>query len=142
MPKDFIAQQSITIDAPASRVWDALTDPKLIRQYLFGAEASSDWQEGSPITYRGTWQGTAYEGKGVILRIVSEELLQIRYWSSYSGRPNEPENYQQVDYVLAPRGATTTVTITQNNNFTSAGQAQAKAKWHAVLVRLKRILEK
>jgi len=48
-----IARQSVFIKAPPERVWRALTDPEMIRQYLFGTDAESDWKVGSPIRYRG-----------------------------------------------------------------------------------------
>lgn len=56
------------INASSSRVWEALTDPKLIKQYLFGTEVSTDWKVGSPITYRGVWNGREYEDKGRIIK--------------------------------------------------------------------------
>jgi uncharacterized protein YndB with AHSA1/START domain len=43
---------AIYVGAGAARVWQALTDPYLVRQ-LFGVEVESDWQPGSPITFRG-----------------------------------------------------------------------------------------
>ena len=59
--KGFAAAASVTIAATAERVWDALTNPSLIKQYLFGTDAISDWKPGSPITYRGVWEGKPYE---------------------------------------------------------------------------------
>jgi uncharacterized protein YndB with AHSA1/START domain len=52
--RPFVAKSNITIKADAARVWDALTNPELIKQYLFGTEAISDWKEGSSITYKGS----------------------------------------------------------------------------------------
>jgi uncharacterized protein YndB with AHSA1/START domain len=49
------AKQSVVINAPAAKVWDALINPEMIRQYLFGTEALSDWKAGSQITYKGIW---------------------------------------------------------------------------------------
>ena len=59
MNETFIAKTSITINAPKSKVWDALTKPELIKQYLFGTEVTTDWQVGSPIIYKGIWEGKA-----------------------------------------------------------------------------------
>ena len=61
MNETFLAKATIAINAPASRVWDALTKPDLIRQYLFGTQVTTDWRAGSPITYEGTWDGKAYK---------------------------------------------------------------------------------
>ena len=55
MNKIFTSKSAIAINAPASKVWDALTKPELIKQYLFGTEVKTDWQVGGPITYKGEW---------------------------------------------------------------------------------------
>src|SRR5712692_11421184 len=36
MNKGFIAKTSIIINCPIAKVWDALTNPDIIRQYMFG----------------------------------------------------------------------------------------------------------
>ena len=89
---------TILIDALPERVWDALTNPEMIEQYLFGTHADSDWKEGSQITYRGVWEGKSYEDKGLVVKAKPGELLETRYWSSFSGLPDSPENYQTVKY--------------------------------------------
>jgi uncharacterized protein YndB with AHSA1/START domain len=61
-----IAQVTITINAPGSKVWEALTKPDLIKQYLFGTTVTTDWQVGSPIIYEGQWQGKSYQDKGIV----------------------------------------------------------------------------
>jgi hypothetical protein len=45
MNKTLIAKATATIDAPASKVWEATTNPELIRLYLFGADVITDWKE-------------------------------------------------------------------------------------------------
>ena len=66
---DLIAQASTNIAAPVAAVWDALTNPALIKQYMFGTDVVSDWREGSPIFWRGEYEGRSYEDKGVILKL-------------------------------------------------------------------------
>jgi uncharacterized protein YndB with AHSA1/START domain len=66
MNKTYIAQTALTINATASKVWEALTKPELVKQYLFGTEVTSDWRVGSPITYTGIWEGKKYQDKGKI----------------------------------------------------------------------------
>jgi uncharacterized protein YndB with AHSA1/START domain len=69
MNRQFVAKQEIIINAPTSKVWDALVNPEMIKQYMFGTNAISDWKKGSPIVFKGEWQGKTYEDKGVILRL-------------------------------------------------------------------------
>src|SRR5690606_40763558 len=57
MPHNLTATRSVTVDAPPERIWEALTDPAQVKQYMWGAELVSDWRQGSPIVYRGVWEG-------------------------------------------------------------------------------------
>src|SRR5258708_8627174 len=102
MNKGFSAKVTITINVPASKVWEALTKPELIKQYLFGTDVISDWKIGSSITYKGVWQGKSYKDKGKILQVIPGQLLQSTYWSSMSGTEDKPENYATVTYKLIP----------------------------------------
>jgi uncharacterized protein YndB with AHSA1/START domain len=141
MTNTFIAQATITINAPAARVWDALTQPDLIKQYLFGTTVTTDWQVGSPITYEGVWEGKAYRDKGVVLQVVPEKLLVSTFWSALSGLPDVPENYQTVRYELGAEGKGTRLTIVQGNNATQADADHSAQNWSMVLDGMKKLLE-
>jgi hypothetical protein len=53
----------MTINATRGEVWNALTDPEKVKQYMHGTEMSTDWNDGSPIVWRGEWKGRSYEDK-------------------------------------------------------------------------------
>ena len=72
-----VARAVTTIHAPTPAVWNALVDPALIKQYMFGTTVTSDWTEGSPIAWKGEWQGNRTKTKAVILRIHPDRLLKI-----------------------------------------------------------------
>lgn len=139
---NFIAKAETVIKATASEVWDALTNPAMIKQYLFGTEASSDWKVGSPITYKGVWEGKTYEDKGTIVRIEPEKVLETTYWSSMGGKEDVPENYNKVTYKLDREEDATKLTITQDNNPTEESAKHSEKNWHMVLDGLKKLLEK
>lgn len=142
MSQDFIAKAEITINAPAAKVWEALTNPEMIKQYLFGTEAVSDWQVGSSITYKGVWQGKPYEDKGKILELEPEKLLVSTYWSSMGGKEDKPENYNKVTYELFPQGSQTRLKIVQDNNPSDESKQHSEKNWNMVLGQLKQLLEK
>ena len=142
MNNKFTAQATTLVNAPASKVWDALTNPSLIKQYLYGTEVTSDWKVGSPITYRGEWEGKSYEDKGEILQIEPDKLLVSTFWSSLAGLPDLPENYKTVRYELSPEGSRTKLTITQDNNATQEEADHSTQNWTTVLDKLKELLEK
>ena len=142
MTTKFTALASITINASPASVWKALTDPAMIKQYLFGTEVVSDWKEGSEIIYKGIWEGKTYEDKGIILKIEPEKLLETNYWTSFSGLPDSPENYQKVTYQLSRDGDNTVLTITQDGIPTDEARAHSETNWAMVLDGLKKLLEK
>jgi uncharacterized protein YndB with AHSA1/START domain len=141
MDKNHIAKASVSINAPAEKVWDALVDPKAIKQYMFGTNVLSDWKEGSPIVWKGEWQGKAYEDKGVILQRKPERTLQYSHFSPLSGMPDKPENYHTVTIELSGHGNQTDVTLTQDNNATEAERSESEKNWGMMLTALKKFLE-
>ena|SRR5581483_5546516 len=141
MNKTDIAKATTIIHAPASKVWQALTDSEMIKQYLFGSEVVTDWKVGSPIIYRGMWQGKPFEDKGTVLQVKPEKLLEVTHWSPLSGVPDTPENYHKVTYELAPENGGTRVTILQDNNASEEEKAESEKNWNMVLGNMKKLLE-
>ena len=141
MSNTAIAKATTTINAPASKVWDALTKPEQIKQYLFGTQVTTDWKVGSPITYKGEWKGKAYEDKGKVLEIEPRKRLVSTFWSSLAGLPDKPENYKTVRYELAPEGDRTKLTVTQDNNASQAEAQEAEQNWNMVLDGIKKLVE-
>ena len=141
MNKTLTAKATIRVNAPTSKVWDALTKPNLIKQYLFGTEVTTDWQVGSPITYKGIWEGKAYEDKGRVLQLEPGKLLVSTFWSSLSGLPDIPENYKTVRYELSTEGDGTRLTITQDNNGSQEEANHSEQNWKMVLDGMKKLLE-
>jgi uncharacterized protein YndB with AHSA1/START domain len=141
--RGFEAIKTVTIDAPRAKVWDALTDPAKVRQYLHGTDLSTDWKIGSPIIWRGEWKGRAYVDKGTVLAFEPGRLLRTTHWSPLGGTEDKPENYHTVTYELAGDGDMTTLTLTQDNNATQTeADDMAEHNWGPVLRTLKEIAEK
>jgi uncharacterized protein YndB with AHSA1/START domain len=142
MNRKFVAKQAIVINAPSSKVWDALVNPEMIRQYMFGTNAISDWKKGSPIIFKGEWQGKTYEDKGVLLRLEPERLIQYSHFSPLSGLPDTPENYHTVTVELSSEGTRTILLLSQDNNPTEQAREHSKKNWGMMLTGLKKLLEK
>ena len=141
MNKTFTSKSTIAINAPASKVWDALTKPELIKQYLFGTEVATDWQVGSPITYKGKWEGKIYEDKGKVLQMEKGKLLVSTFWSSLSALADIPENYKTVRYELSADDKGTRLTITQDNNNSQEEADHSGQNWKMVLEGIKKLVE-
>jgi uncharacterized protein YndB with AHSA1/START domain len=141
MSEEFTAVASTTINAPAEVVWDAFLNPEAVRLFMFGATVRSDWHEGHPITWSGTWQGKRFEDKGTLLRVKPLRLLKFTHFSTLSGKPDRPENYHLVTVELTPRGQRTEVSITQERNESHEARARAEKNWAAMLASLKGLLD-
>ena len=143
MTRGFEAINTVTIDAPQADVWDALTNPAKVKEYLHGTEMSTDWKEGSPIYWRGEWKGKPYEDKGKVLEVKPQRLLKYTHWSPLGGSEDKPENYHTVVYELAGDDGKTTLTLRQDNNPTQEeADKMAKNNWGPVLEGLKETAEK
>ena len=141
MATDKILKKTISINAPTSEVWNALTNPDLIKEWLFGTKVISDWKVGSQILFTGNWQGTDYIDKGTILGFEIEKLFQYNYWSGFSGLPDKPENYAIISFTLTKNGNTTTLTLTQSN-FDETMYEHSDKNWTATLELMKKIIER
>src|SRR5438552_10635810 len=100
MKQDLVAKVSSTVEAPIDQVWQALITPETIKEYMFGAAVKSDWKVGSPIVWKGEWQGKPYEDKGKILQIEPRRRLSYSHFSPLAGKPDKPENYHTVTIEL------------------------------------------
>ena len=142
MANKLTAKITVTLNAPVSRVWRAVTDPNEIKQYLFGTITRSDWKKGSAITYSGEWQGKPYEDKGTIIEIIPEKLLHTTYFSYMSGKEDKPENYANVIYELQPEEGHTILTLTQDNIDNEQQLEHMNQNWGMVLDGLKKLVER
>ncbi len=141
MDTDLIAKASEVIEAPVETVWDALVDRKAIKKYMFGATVTSEWRKGSPIMWKGEYQGKAYEDKGVIIEIEAGRVLKYSHFSPLSGLPDKPENYHDVTIELAEEGHATRVSLSQDNNPNEEAREHSEKNWETMLTGLKKYVE-
>ena len=141
MENNIIANVSITIYASATKVWDYLTRPELIKQYFFETQTTSDWRVGGSITFEGEWEGRKYKDKGTILEIEQGKMIKFNYWSSMSGFEDLPINYVILTYDLFAGFNKTILTITQENIQTEKMKEHSEQNWMKVLKALKNLVE-
>ena len=136
-----IAKAETTINASADKVWNALTDPGMIKKYMFGTTVISDWKEGNKIIWKGEWEGRTYEDKGKILLFEPKKSLQYSHFSPLSGVHDSPENYHIVTFDLEEKDKQTIVTLTQTNNADEKTKDDSEKNWKMMLASLKKLLE-
>ena len=141
MDKGLVAKASISIDAPITKVWNALIDPEMIKEYMFGAQVVSDWKEGSSIVWKGVYEEKPYEDKGVVLKLNPPGFLQYTHFSPVAGLPETPENYHTVTCELTAEGSHTLLSLSQDNNATEKEREHSGKMWAMMLNGIKLLLE-
>lgn len=142
MKTDIINRESIEINAPASKVWDALTKPEQIKQYFFDTDTHTDWKPGSAIRWTGEWEGKSYEDKGTVKEVEQGRMIRYDYWSSMSGMEDIPENYVNITYQLSEKNGKTKLTIIQENIPDEEMREHSAENWRMVMGKLKEFVEK
>jgi uncharacterized protein YndB with AHSA1/START domain len=140
--KNLVATSSISIEAPADRVWEVITDPAAVKEFMFGADLETDWTEGSPIAWRGEWEGKPYEDKGEILEVAPGRKLVHTHFSPLGGQENKPENYHTLTWTLEDQGGATTLTLSQDNNANEDAAEHSKGMWDMLVADVKKIAER
>jgi uncharacterized protein YndB with AHSA1/START domain len=149
MSQPLIVTNSIHIHAPAAKVWNALTNPEETSKYMFGCEALSDWKEGSPLIWKGNFNGVELIAvKGVIKKIRPNKYLEYTVIDPNNPNiPDLPENYLTVTCDLAEQDGTTTLTTTQGDyNIVAEGADRYKhtvdgGGWDPILKAIKAQVE-
>lgn len=149
--RGLIAKASTEINAPVEKVWQALTDPAQIKQYMFGSNVETDWKVGSLMTWRGEWNGQTYEDKGYVIEVDENKALEYSHYSPLTGKPDVPESYHNVRIELFPLGDTNTdtgdkeektmLTLTQDNNADEESVKNSEKNWAMALGSMKNLLE-
>lgn len=149
MPKPLIIMNSTVIIAPVSKVWDALTNPEQTKKYMFGCEAISDWKIGSPLLWKGMYEGNEMVFvKGNIVELKPVKFLAYTTFDPHSAIEDIPENYLTVTYDLSFDDGKTTLTVTQGDYATVAEGERRYADsynggegWNPILQEIKKLVE-
>jgi uncharacterized protein YndB with AHSA1/START domain len=136
-----VAAAEVDIEAPAERVWSALTEPDQIRKYMFGSDVATSWEVGSPITWSGEYQGSRYEDKGEVVTYDEPRELAVTHFSPMTGQDDVPENYHTVTYVLSESAGVTHLSLSQDNNGSQDEADRSTSNWEQVLQSLKAHIE-
>ncbi|HMG16258.1 MAG TPA: SRPBCC domain-containing protein, partial [Saprospiraceae bacterium] len=111
--QEFIVKKEITINAPPSEVWDALTNPDKTKKYFFNCKVYSDWKVGSPISFKGRiFLIKKIEFNGTILKIEPEKLLE--YNLKNGKNDNKHLGFSIVTDKLSFKNGLTILTISDN----------------------------
>jgi len=147
--KPLFVKNTIAINASASKVWDALTNPEQTRKYMFGCETVSDWKQGSSLEWKGNHEGKEMVFvKGNIVDIIPEKLLAYTVIDPNSTIEDIPENYLTVTYDLKEQEEETILTVTQGD-YSKVADSEKRYNeaynngegWNPILIQIKSLAE-
>jgi uncharacterized protein YndB with AHSA1/START domain len=148
MSDSMIVTNTITIDAPVAKVWDALVNPEQTKKYMFGCEPITDWKPGSSLLWKGVFDGKELIAvKGEVVDIQPGKYLVYTVIDPNSTIPDIPENYLTVTYDLKEQNGQTVFTVTQGD-YAKVAEGQRRyddtmqeGGWESILVQIKKVAE-
>jgi uncharacterized protein YndB with AHSA1/START domain len=129
----------IYIRTTPEKLWQALTDPQMMRKYWFGFVQETDWKAGSP------WKLVAGDGTvtdmGEILEADPPRRLAIR-WRNEFREELKAEGYSVCTMDIEPAESAVKLTISHAIDVADSKLIQAvNGGWPAILSNLKSLLE-
>lgn len=149
MSQSLFVRNTITINASAAAVWDALVNPEQTRKYMFGCATVSDWKPGSSLEWKGEHEGKEMVFvKGTILEINPGKFLAYTTIDPHSNIDDVSENYLTVTYDLQAEDGHTVLTVTQGD-YSKVAEGERRYKeawnngegWNPILVQIKQLVE-
>jgi uncharacterized protein YndB with AHSA1/START domain len=149
MKQPMIVKNTIDINAPMDKVWDALVNPEKTKIYMYGCETVSEWTPGSLLLWKGEYEGNSMVFvKGNVLEIDPPRKLKYTVFDPNSTMEDIPFNYLNVTYLLEANNGVTTLTVIQDG-FENAARGEERyievynngEGWNPILVVLKKLLE-
>lgn len=150
MENELTVKSSITINAPAPKVWNLLTNPAETKKYMFGCEAISDWKPGSSLLWKGEHEGkeTVFVKGNIVSISEGKSLAYTTIDPNSTSVEDVPENYLTVTYDLSEHDGQTILNVTQGDyNKVTDGEKRYKEAynngegWNPILIQIKKLAE-
>ncbi|MBL4715688.1 MAG: ATPase [Bacteroidetes bacterium] len=131
----------LEIKAIPTKVWNALTNPEMVKKWQYGSELITDWKVGSEIRFKSEWEGQTFEQWGMILEVIPNQKLKYNLFAPRPDLEDKPENYFEMEYVLSHKGTSTELEIIQEDNRPGAKQEASQGEENPMLKGLKDLIE-
>lgn len=132
---------TIFLNAPAEKIWNALTKPELVKQWQYGSDLITDWKIGNEIRFRNEWEGQVFEQWGTVLEVVPNQKIKYSLFFPRPGLEDKPENYFIMSYVLTEENQKTKLEIIQEDKRPGAVQEKPQGEENPILQALKTVIE-
>jgi uncharacterized protein YndB with AHSA1/START domain len=137
--------KSIRLNVRPNAVWDALTRPDLMKNWMSDSEIEivTTWEVGSPIIINAQEVSykTAFSNTGVVLQFVKDQVLEYSHLSSLSRLPDQAENHTLIKFTLQQEEDHTLLELNLSNFPTESHYKHIDFYWTVTLEVLKRFVE-
>lgn len=139
MPETLRQVYQIYIRTTPEKLWEAITDPAMTRQYFYETAVESTWKRGGPLNRRRADGSPVLEGE--ILEIDPPRRLVHTFVTAYT-EPEHRDPPSRVTWEIEPMGETCRLTLTHEHyNGESETYKGTLTGWNPVLSGLKTLLE-
>jgi hypothetical protein len=132
---------AVTINAPIAKIWEALTQPELVKKWQLGSDLLTDWKVGSEIRFKNDVEGQILEQWGRVLEFTPYEIIKYTLFVPAPDLKDSPENYFTMSYVLSQNSDSVHLLINQEDNRPGSVQDEPNGEENEVLNALKELLE-
>jgi len=132
---------AVTINAPIAKVWEALTQPELVKKWQSGSNLLTDWKVGSEIRFKNEWNGQVFEQWGKVLEFTPYEIIKYTLFVPVQDLEDKPENYFTMSYVLSQNSDSVHLLINQEDHRPGSVQDEPNGEENEILNALKALLE-
>ena len=132
---------TIEIDAPATRVWEALVNPEKVKLWQYGSNLVTTWQPGSSIRFTTPWGDKVFEQWGKVIDVVPPKSLKYSLFAPRPDLTDSPENYFFMTYLLEEHQGKTKLSIIQDDPRPQTQPAQEDEGGNAILLSLRTLVE-
>jgi uncharacterized protein YndB with AHSA1/START domain/DNA-binding transcriptional ArsR family regulator len=128
----------IYIKAPPERVWEAITDPEMRRQYSFGVATISDWEAGSP--YAASVPGVIDIASGENLEVEPPRRL-VQSFNALWSDGVRAAGTSRVTWEVEPVGDDSSKLTVIHDQLAPGASSELYGGWPMILSGLKTLLE-
>lgn len=105
----------IEINSIASKVWIAITDVEMVKQWQYGSILTTTWEPGTSIRFRTEWGDKLFEQWGTVIEFIPEKTLKYSLFAPRDDLQDSPENYFFMTYLLQESQGSTVLSIIQDD---------------------------
>lgn len=139
--KKYVVEKEITINASPAKVWEALTNPEITKEYFYGCKVYSDWKAGHDIAFKRKflWMNIDMHGK-----IIEAEAGKLLKYNLKNGKDAKPDNISVVTDRLTNVNGKTVLHITDDVGSAEGAEKRYKKSqkgWNKILNGLKKVVE-